>query len=100
MTLVLRRLEQADVRQLRVSVSPPGTAPLLPAQRFGVARVGLAAALRKDVLESCAPRPGAHSSRVRHGQDCSSLAPSLGLGEKFRSLYGRQHLEGFSRSTV
>lgn len=60
MTLVLRRLEQADVRQLRVSGSPPWTYRLLPAQRFGVARVGLAAALRKDVLERCAPRPGAH----------------------------------------
>ena len=60
MTLVLRRLEQADVRQLRVSGSPPWTYRLLPAQRFGVARVGLAAALRKDVLERCAPGPGAH----------------------------------------
>lgn len=55
------------------------TLKLLPAQRFGVARDGKLAAAHSGRMSwrRCAPRPG-RLLMVRHGQDCSSLAPSLG----------------------
>lgn len=100
MTLVLRRLEQADVRQLRVSVSPPEPLRSLPAQRFSVAPRGAGSRSRKDVLERCAPRPGALTSENASWAGLSSLGAVARAEGRNSEVSTGVSISRFSRSTV